>query len=292
MAGRATHLDQFVGWHFGWDKRDDNFLWFWLKNTGMFIPLLIAGMVYWYFYGGGETPEPKKKKRKKGKKTEAASESPAERHPLDLLLFSVPFIVLFVISNAVRLAPWEWDNIKVLIYWYLGSIPFVAWLLARMWETDRVYRAVSAAAMVVLMAAGALDVWRVVSGGIDMRVFDQGAVEIAEKIKLRTPPNAVFLNAPTYNSAVVLSGRLSVIRYPGHLMSHGIDYKERENDVRRIYAGGGTSEILVRKLGADYALVGPEEKSALSVNEAAFARYPVVAEAGGYRVYKLTPDGR
>ena len=39
MTGSATELTNFIEWHFGWDKRDANFFWFWLKNTGIFIPL-------------------------------------------------------------------------------------------------------------------------------------------------------------------------------------------------------------------------------------------------------------
>ncbi|MDQ3043496.1 MAG: hypothetical protein M3R11_14130, partial [Acidobacteriota bacterium] len=34
MTGSATRLTEFVGWHFGWDKGDANFFWFWLTNTG------------------------------------------------------------------------------------------------------------------------------------------------------------------------------------------------------------------------------------------------------------------
>ena len=45
-TGSATHLSEFIAWHFGWDSREDNFLWFWLKNTGIFIPLLIGGIVW------------------------------------------------------------------------------------------------------------------------------------------------------------------------------------------------------------------------------------------------------
>ena len=44
-TGSATNLSDFIAWHFGWDARDNNFFWFWLKNTGIFIPLLIAGII-------------------------------------------------------------------------------------------------------------------------------------------------------------------------------------------------------------------------------------------------------
>jgi hypothetical protein len=33
------------------------------------------------------------------------------------------------------------------------------------------------------------------------------------------------------------------MRYTGHLSSYGIDYREREAEVKRIYAGEATAEI-------------------------------------------------
>ena len=44
LSGSATETTKFFDWHFGWDKRTDNFLWFWIKNTGILFPLLIAGI--------------------------------------------------------------------------------------------------------------------------------------------------------------------------------------------------------------------------------------------------------
>jgi uncharacterized membrane protein len=77
------------------------------------------------------------------------------------------------------------------------------------------------------------------------------------------------------------------MRYSGHLSSHGIDYGPREEDVNRIYQGGGVADILLRKYDVDYVLVSPEEREKLSANETFFANYPIVAEAGLYRVYKI-----
>jgi hypothetical protein len=85
----------------------------------------------------------------------------------------------------------------------------------------------------------------------------------------------------------VLTGRQSLMRYTGHLFSHGINAYAREADVKRIYEGGGVSEILLRQYNIDYVLVSPEEKNTMKANEEFFKKYPVVAEAGQYRVYKI-----
>ncbi|MEZ5428993.1 MAG: hypothetical protein R2747_22295 [Pyrinomonadaceae bacterium] len=287
MTGSASHLSEFIDWHFGWDLRDDNFFWFWFKNTGLLIPLLVAGIILWVNRGGAETDEKQKKKdkRKKAKNSDPRSEIPDPRS--EMLLFYLPFAFMFVLSNSVKLAPWEWDNIKVLIYWFVGSIPFVAWLIAVLWTKNRWFKTLSAGLLLILIASGALDVWRAISGAVNNKVFDREAVEIAEQIRLRTPPDALFLNAPTYNTAVVLSGRRSLMRYPGHLSSHGIDYREREEDLKRIYAGEATAGIFIKKYGIQYVLISPEARSATEVNDTFFSRFPLIAEAGQYRVYKV-----
>ena len=118
-------------------------------------------------------------------------------------------------------------------------------------------------------------------------MFEPDAVVIADRLKASTPPNALFLNAPTYNTAIVLSGRRSLMRYPGHLSSHGIDYRQREDDVKQIYRGGPNAVALMEKYGIEYVLISPEERANLGPNEAFFTRYPVAAEAGQFKVYKI-----
>jgi len=276
MSGSATKATEFFGWHFGWDSGKTNFFIFWIKNTGLAIPVLIAGMVIAYISlrGTGE---------------EKRGEDEQESRGVTLLLFFLPFVFCFVVSNVAKLAPWEWDNIKVLIYWFIGSIPFIALALAWAWQKSSALRVVAIGCLLALTLSGALDVWRVASGAIKIDVFDADAVEIAEQIRLRTPPKALFLNAPTYNTAVALTGRRSLLRYIGHLMSHGINYREREDDLNRIYEGSATADLFLRKYEIDYVLISPAERSAqaFKVNENYFKKYPVVAESGEYKVYKI-----
>jgi uncharacterized membrane protein len=77
------------------------------------------------------------------------------------------------------------------------------------------------------------------------------------------------------------------MRYSGHLSSHGIDYTEREADVKRIYEGTATAEILLQKYDIGYVLISPEERASLTVNEQYFQKYPVIAEKGQYKIYKI-----
>jgi len=187
----------------------------------------------------------------------------------------------------LKLAPWEWDNIKVLIYWFVGSLPLVALVLAKFWEKNLILKFVAAACFIVLTFSGTLDVWRVMTKQVNWNVFSKDSVAIAAQIKQKTQPNALFLNAPTYNSAVVLSGRRSLMRYSGHLSSYGIDYGPREDDVKKIYEGSALADELLQKNKIEYIIVSPEERSNLTVNEDFFKKFPVVAEVGWHHVYQV-----
>ncbi len=274
LAGSASETSKFIGWHFGWDARDDNILWFWLKNTGIVIPVLVAGIYLVLYPQSSEGAETSKIEGNRAKIN-------------SLVRFYLPFVFLFLVSNVVKFAPWEWDNIKVLIYWFVGSLPLMAYAIGWAWQKSSLMKAAAAGCLIMLTLSGGLDVWRTATGQNRIKVFDTDAMRIAEQIKGKTPPNALFLNAPTYNSAVVLSGRRSFMRYTGHLSSHGIDYAEREDQTKRMYEGGGVADIFLRKNEIEYVLVSPEEINSLAVNEDFFKRFTVIAQSGQYRVYKI-----
>ncbi len=273
MAGSATNAKEFIAYHFGWDAGEENFIWFWIKNTGILFPLLIFG-IYLAFSQKEISDDKKKKTQHSALSTQHLS-------------FYLPFFFLFVVSNLMKLAPWQWDNIKVLIYWFVGSLPFVAIGLVWLFRQDLILKIVAVGCFVVLILAGALDVWRVVSGQINYNVFNADAIRVAERIKEKTAPEALFANAPTFNSPVVLSGRRSLMRYVGHLASYGIDFKDREDDLKRIYAGDATAEILMRKYGIDYIIVTPEERRWTNVNEDFLKKFKLIAQSGDNKVYKV-----
>ncbi|MCU0240155.1 MAG: hypothetical protein MUC29_12000, partial [Pyrinomonadaceae bacterium] len=264
LRGSASNLAQFIEPFFGWDAGKQNFIVFWAKNIGFFAPTLVGGLLL------------------------VLKEKRENERSRRLLIFYLPFVFLFIVSNTFKLAPWEWDNIKVLVYWFIGSIPFVALVLASLWEQKFALKMLAIICLGCLCASGKIDIWRVISRQINYEVFSKDAVKIAEEIQAKVPSNALFLNAPTYNSAVVLSGRRSFMRYSGHLSSYGIDYIPRENEVKRIYEGSGLADELLRKNNIEYVLISPEEITNLEyVNQEFFDKYPKIAEVGVYKVYKV-----
>jgi uncharacterized membrane protein (UPF0136 family) len=256
----VANAGTFFGFEIGWDHGQENVIWFWFINTGLFIPLAVA----------------------------AAAWLLRDRvQPRSLLLFTATFLAWFIVPNVVKLAPWVWDNIKVLFYWYVGFVPIVALLLSRLLRGRRALQAAGLSALIAMTLAGGLDVWRAVSGQTVYGEFDRDAIALAARIREVTPPRARMLSAPIWNATVFLTGRQPLLGYTGHVFSRGLPYAEREGDIARIYAGDAAADQLLTQYGIDYIVVSPIERSHLTVNDAYFERFTRIAEAGEYVLYEV-----
>ncbi len=246
----------------GWDSGDHNLLVFWAANAGVFIALLVVA-----YLADRET-------RLLGRK---------------LFAYSAVFLFWFVLANVLRLAPWIWDNIKVLLFWWLGGAPVVALLLTRLWqERGAAGRAGAAVLLVIVTLSGALDIGRATLGPRTFREWDADAVAFAARIRAETPSGAVILADPTYNSPVLLAGRPVYMGYSGWLFANGLPYAQREQDVRTMYTGGAGAEDLLLRAGIGYIVVGPQERAEVKPSDQFLARFPVVVEVGAYRLLQVS----
>jgi hypothetical protein len=257
----AVDASSFFAWEVGWDHGKENPLWFWFKNTGLFIPLIFAAVLM-------------------------------KTHdyivPRRVLLFYLPFTLCFIIPNFVKMAPWIWDNIKVLYYWWLASAPIVALLLAKLWRQGRVERVLAVVLFVVVTLSGALDVAGIaLPRANEFQVFSPAGIRFAELVKEQTQPRSLVIHAPVHNTPVFLTGRRSLMGYPGHIWTHGLEFVRREGEIKRIYLGSPDADQLLRSYGVEYAVVGPHERTVTPINEAFFTKFQKVGEVGDYTLYKI-----
>jgi hypothetical protein len=265
LSGTQVRNELFKPLDNWWEAGDSNPALFWAVNAGIFILLLIAALLI--------------------RKITSSRQA----------LFYLPFTLWFFLPNLVSLAPWTWDNIKVLVYWSLASAPFVAAALAYLFTRRFIFRGLAAALLIGLTFSGALDVARALSPVENVEIFGQAELEVAALLREKTPPRALILHAPIHNSVVALSGRQSVMGYPGHLWTHGLNYSQREIDVKMIYKGDSQMIEPLSRLGVDYVIVGPAERLELAPDETPFGKlYSVVIDHAGYHVYqvKKTEDRR
>ncbi|HEX4606179.1 MAG TPA: hypothetical protein VH724_19420, partial [Candidatus Angelobacter sp.] len=163
-----------------------------------------------------------------------------------------------------------------------------AWLLARWWQRRSVFRWLAPAVFAALIFAGCLDVLRVVSEAAEYLEFDANGIAAANVISSQARPQAVVLHAPTYNSPVFLTGRRSLLGYPGWMWSRGIDSSTRNADIQRIYSGAPDADDLLRRYGVDYVLIGPLELASLRINEQFWSQRARVSQVGAYRIYQTS----
>jgi hypothetical protein len=205
--------------------------------------------------------------------------------------FYLSFVILLVLALLFVFSPNDYDNLKLMVYWYAGTCIVIAGWLGRLAVT-RAGLAGAAGLVTVSILSGALAIvyeWRA-----SKLVFDRDQIAAAQFVKHETAPHSLFLTAPSLHQPMLsLAGR-AVVRGPtAWLWSHGYPFAEREADVRAIYAGGGDANDLLRYYRVDYVYLGQSEATDLRANRAFFdAGFPAVYRAGDIAIYdtrKLLP---
>ncbi|MEO8217787.1 MAG: hypothetical protein ABI718_11960 [Acidobacteriota bacterium] len=245
----------------GWIAAPDNWLWFWGKNLGLFLPVLIVAISWRSLFDS------------------------------DRRRFLGAFMPAFVIANLVVFQPWDWDNTKVFVFWFIAASIFVSVAVMTCW---RRYSTIAVRLGIVLgvlsfVLSGLLINLNQLLHHERFLLLSRDELELAEQVRMRTAPDAVFAVGLQNNHPVpVLGGRTVVMSYPGWLWSHGYDYAERERDLRELYALSPRSAEIVRKYGIVYLVVGPWERNEFHVNVEGFReRYPVAIATDDYDVYRV-----
>ena len=255
---------QYPRWLIGWMSGTDVPAWFWIKNTGVFIPLVMLALLSPLSFRGR------------------------------VRLLIAPFSVVFIVANLIKFQPWDWDNSKLLVFWYLGSAVAVGAILIRVLRAHPVGAVVAVLTWLSLVASGVLSLLQYLPPQGPAYVwFSAEEVQLAAEVRRQTPPKAVFVTGeePT-NLVADLAGRSVLMSYPGWLWSYGINYTQREADLARIYNGGPVALDLMRRYRADYVLIGPNERSVYHPNVDYFkAQFRLLLHTPNYDVYAVPPPG-
>lgn len=255
LIPRGDTTSHFLNFHLGWMSNEDNIFWFYLKNSGLFIPLLLCTLIF------------------------------SKSLSFNQKKFALPFITVFLITNIIQFTPWDWDNVKVLIFFYIGSIPFVSYGLALLWNSR--FKIISIILFISLIFSGATSIIR----GVQMSYLenDKEEIELAETIKKSTDPKANFLTAPVYNHFILLTGRPIIHGFAGSLWGQGVDYGKRLGDIGRMYKGVYETKKLLIHYGVDYVVIGPPEKRENMEPNLEFYmnNFPIFIKTKNYYVFKV-----
>jgi hypothetical protein len=214
------------------------FFQFWLPNFGLWVPLAMAlvGLVGWRIWKTGWRW--------------------GDRPPADVA-FVLPAVVIFGIGYFFKTAPWEWDNLKLMVWGYFLILPFL-WsdLLGRCAFPER------AALCIALFGSGFVTLLGGLSAGHPgFGLIERARLDYAGAAMRPLPIEARFAAYPTFNSPVLLQGRKAVLGYPGHLWTEGFDYNEVNNRLTPLMNGAANWREAAQGLGVRYIFWGQDEKT-------------------------------
>jgi hypothetical protein len=254
LAQLATHVGAsgFVHFQFGWrGDHEPSWLVFWLRNVGLPTLLIIPA---WFFA------------------------------PRAQRLFYLPFLALLGLSLLLIFSPNDYDNLKLMYYWYAATCVLIAGWLAGL-ASQRRWLLPAAFAFLVSISSGVLALayeWQSQS-----MMFNRDEVAAAAFVRAQTAPRSLFLTAPSLHQPILsLAGR-PVVRGPSSwLWSHGYPFAEREADVRAIYSGRDDALELLRYYAVDYIYLGPAERRELRADQGFFDRtFPSVYRNEDIAIY-------
>jgi hypothetical protein len=271
MCGDALSLHGYcfeLGWlsYLDWQKHAailalPEFVWFWIRNTSVFIPLLIGAHLVRSWI------------------------------PTGFVTWFSPMWLWFIVPNVIVLQPWDWDNTKFFIFWALLGSVVVGGVLARMLRRGPGSVIVASTLLVLLGLSGALDLARASDFSVSAVQFtDAGGLQVADWVRTHTSPNALFVVADEHNSPIpTLAGRRILIGYPGWLWTYGLpDYVQKGADDKRILDGDPSTPELVRQYGVDYVMIGPQELPRGASRAYWDEHGTLVYDNGEYAVYRVS----
>ena len=239
-----------------------DFVWFWIKNTSLLIPLIIAGhfLNRWI--------------------------------PTRFATWFAPMWLWFAVPSVIVLQPWDWDNTKFFIFFALLGSVVVGGVMAALFQRGAAGSVAAGVMLVLMVFSGGLDLARARDTTVSSYQFvDTRGLQLADWVRSHTPSDAIFVVADEHNSPIpTLTGRRVMIGYPGWLYTYGLaDYGQKTNDLQLILQGDPSTPELLKVYHVSYVLIGPQELSAQhGANASYWAQHgTLVYDNGEYRLYRV-----
>jgi hypothetical protein len=250
-----------------WNGLIAPFFQFWLTNFGLWVPLALAlvGLCGWRAWKAGWRW--------------------GNRPPADIA-FVLPAVAIFAVGYFVKTAPWDWDNLKLMVWGYFLILPFL-WsdLIARWAYPER------AATCVVLFGSGFITLLGgLTAGHPGFGIIDRARLDGVGAAVRPLPVEARFATYPTYNHPLLLQGRKVVLGYPGHLWTEGFDYSAANNQLTALMRGAANWREAAQALRVRYIFWGRDEMANYQSSSRPWeTTAPLVASGDWGAIYDLAP---
>ncbi len=258
-SSNNNSLRVFLGWYAGHDKV--NLFYFWFINLGLFLPIALYGTFQRKLY----------------------------RDPLVFTGW-----ILFVLGNTVQFQPWLWDNMKIFTYSYIFLVPAVLPIFDQVHSLSGVKsKLLSGLIIVTLLASGALESLRLLVGRREpYLMLSRSDMMLASEFNEISSPDDIVLTSDRHlNWVPTLTGRRILMGYRGWLWSYGINYDDRERDMKKMFQGLDPTLELFNQYDIDFVAIGPEELTNWNANLDFFETqrrdaFELVLQNESYRVFK------
>jgi hypothetical protein len=266
------HAASMLEWKPGWVMHDSDFgrqniFRFWFDNFGIFIPLALCLLTVcgWRLWKSGI------------KWTEKLPEE---------IAFLLPALAIFVSGLLVKFAPWEWDNLKFMVWAYFLVLPFLWNDLIVRWPIS-----IRVGVCIALFGSGFVSLFGGLAAGRPGFEFsDRGELDAIGMAVRPLPVEARFAAYPTYNHPLLLQGRKVVLGYPGHLWTEGFDYATTYGWFTKLMQGSADWREIARALRVRYIFWGREEVTNYPSSKRPWEAAATLVASGNWgAIYDLQP---
>lgn len=226
---------------FNWANEQDQYIWFYIKNIGLTALVAIPALIY-------------AKKRK--------------------FFMAAPALLIWSIAEFMVFQPNVYDNNKLLYVGYMLLLFLCADFLVDIFKHIYSYKKLGAICCAIVVIAvcttsGILTMGREYVSGEEYELYSADQVSLCDYIEKNVKADAVILTNCRHNNAVAsLTGRNIVCGAGTFLYYHGLNYQEREAQVGQMYTTPLQCQNLFDEYNVSYVLIGPDERSSFSVDEA------------------------
>ncbi len=201
-------------------------------------------------------------------------------------------LAYFVLFLFVMLAPWEWDNIKVLIWpWILiFAILGRGYGRAATLKPSPIWSVLTWIGVAAAFGTGSIVIAQSWTKPQERSatIWTLEQLAYSESVLARISKKAVFASAASPIHVLSYFGRVRAVGYQGHLWSHAIAYQEAERKLETLMAGTEGWVEAAKFLKVTHIYWGPEERLRWGQEPREWAeKLPLVAKAGEHEVYEF-----
>jgi hypothetical protein len=236
------HAGSVMQWKPGWVQQAGEFAMpffkFWLVNFGAWVPLVLSfiGIICWNAW--------KRYKASDFKMTAT-------------IAFLVPALVIFLLGYLVKTAPWEWDNLKIIVWAYFIILPFLWNDLIGRWPFF-----LRVSVCLILFASGFVTlIGGLKAGRPGFGIMERTELDAVGAAVRKLPVDARYAGYPTYNHPILLQGRRMVLGYAGHLWTQGFNTSVEDGKLQGLMNGAAGWKDNARFLQTRYLFWGRLEKA-------------------------------